>query len=211
MERKNYLIACGGHGRVLLDTLLLNQVNVDGIIDPNMKEGTQVFGITVIGDDSFILSLNPSEIRLINGIGVQKNTNKRKEIYEEWTFLGYEFLGGIHPSALISSECSLSSSAQIMAGAVLQNRVIIKDNAVINTRASIDHDCSIGKHAFVSPGAIVCGGVTIGDSAFVGAGAILLPGLIIGENAVIGAGAVVTKNVPPNVCLTGNPARIVKS
>ena len=41
-------------------------------------------------------------------------------------------------------------------------------------------------------------------------GAILCPGVTIGENSVVGAGAVVTKDVPDNVVVGGNPARIIR-
>jgi acetyltransferase-like isoleucine patch superfamily enzyme len=41
-------------------------------------------------------------------------------------------------------------------------------------------------------------------------GAIICPGVTIGKNAVVAAGAVVTKDVPDNVVVGGNPARIIK-
>jgi acetyltransferase-like isoleucine patch superfamily enzyme len=46
--------------------------------------------------------------------------------------------------------------------------------------------------------------------ARIGANATILPGLIIGENAFIGAGSVVTKDVPDNAVVAGNPARLIK-
>lgn len=47
--------------------------------------------------------------------------------------------------------------------------------------------------------------------ASIGSNATILCGITIGENALIGAGAVVTKNVPANVVVAGNPARIIKT
>jgi maltose O-acetyltransferase len=52
--------------------------------------------------------------------------------------------------------------------------------------------------------------ITIGNSVWIGGSAILLPGVKIGERSVIGAGAVVTKDVPPEVVVAGNPARIIQ-
>ncbi|KAJ1736106.1 hypothetical protein LPJ61_000156 [Coemansia biformis] len=52
--------------------------------------------------------------------------------------------------------------------------------------------------------------VRIGNNVWVGGGAIILPGITIGNGVTIGAGAVVTKDVPDNVVVAGNPARIVK-
>ena len=52
--------------------------------------------------------------------------------------------------------------------------------------------------------------VTIGDDVWIGGGAIIYPGVSIGNGAVIAAGAVVTKSVPANVVMGGNPAKILK-
>lgn len=52
--------------------------------------------------------------------------------------------------------------------------------------------------------------VSIGNSVWIGGGAIIYPGVTIGDGAVIAAGAVVTKPVPPNVVVGGNPAVIIK-
>lgn len=52
--------------------------------------------------------------------------------------------------------------------------------------------------------------VTIGDNAWIGGGAIINPGVTIGHNVVIGSGAVITKNIPSNVVVGGNPAKVIK-
>lgn len=54
------------------------------------------------------------------------------------------------------------------------------------------------------------GKVTIKENAWICVGAIICPGVTIGKNAVVAAGAVVTKDVPNNVMVGGNPARIIK-
>ena len=46
--------------------------------------------------------------------------------------------------------------------------------------------------------------------AAIGAGAVILPGIVIGENSLVGAGSVVTKDVPPDYLVAGNPARVIK-
>jgi maltose O-acetyltransferase len=53
--------------------------------------------------------------------------------------------------------------------------------------------------------------ITVGDNVWLGGGAIVLPGVTIGDNSVVGAGAVVTKDVPPDVVVVGNPARVVRA
>lgn len=52
--------------------------------------------------------------------------------------------------------------------------------------------------------------IVIGDDVWIGGGAIVLAGVTVGDRSVIGAGAVVTKDVPSDVVVVGNPAKIVK-
>ena len=53
--------------------------------------------------------------------------------------------------------------------------------------------------------------VLIADNVWIGMNAIILKGVSIGENSVVAAGSVVTKSIPPNTVVAGNPAVIVKS
>lgn len=53
--------------------------------------------------------------------------------------------------------------------------------------------------------------ISIGDNCWFGGGVIVLPGVSIGSNCVIGAGSVVTHNIPDNVIVAGNPAKIIKT
>ncbi len=50
----------------------------------------------------------------------------------------------------------------------------------------------------------------IGDNCFIGGGAYILPGVHIGDNVIVGMGSVVTKDVPNNCIVAGNPARIIR-
>lgn len=55
------------------------------------------------------------------------------------------------------------------------------------------------------------GKITIGDYVYIGSNSLIMPGVTIGDNVLIGAGSVVTKSIPSNVVVGGNPARIVCS
>ena len=52
--------------------------------------------------------------------------------------------------------------------------------------------------------------VTIGDNCWIGGGAIICPNVKIGDNVVVGAGSVVVKDVPSDVVVAGNPAKIIR-
>ncbi|WP_199902773.1 sugar O-acetyltransferase [Azospirillum sp. B4] len=53
--------------------------------------------------------------------------------------------------------------------------------------------------------------IVIGRNVWIGAGAIVIGGVTVGENSVIAAGAVVTRDVPPDTLVGGNPARVIRS
>ena len=57
----------------------------------------------------------------------------------------------------------------------------------------------------------VFGKIKIGDHSFIGYYALIMPGVQIGERCVVGAGSVVTKSVPDNSVVAGNPARLLGS
>ena len=53
--------------------------------------------------------------------------------------------------------------------------------------------------------------ITIEDDAWLGGSVVICPGVTIGARSVVGAGSVVTRDVPPDVVVAGNPARIVRT
>lgn len=57
---------------------------------------------------------------------------------------------------------------------------------------------------------VICKPILIKRNAWIGANATILPGVSIGENAVVGACSVVTKDIPDNAVVVGNPARVLK-
>ncbi|GIS36486.1 MAG: hypothetical protein Ct9H90mP7_4940 [Candidatus Neomarinimicrobiota bacterium] len=52
--------------------------------------------------------------------------------------------------------------------------------------------------------------IKLEENVWVGDRAVICKGVTIGKNSIVGAGAIVTKDVPPNVVVPGNPAKIVK-
>ena len=205
---KLFVVCGGGHGRVVLDTLLSIGKTVDGIIDTNLPVGTLLFDIPVVGNDAWLLEQEPSHIHLANGLGLSShNLDARRHLFNHYIQHGFEFIALQHPSAITGRDVTIAAGSQLLAGSQVQCGVSVGKNVVINTRATIDHDCQIMDHCFIGPGTILCGRVKLHQSVFIGAGAVLLPGVDIEEHAIIGAGAVVTKNVAANTCVYGNPAR----
>ncbi len=109
-------------------------------------------------------------------------------------------------SVSVGDSCAINAFVHIWGsgGVEIGNRVMIASHVVVT---SLTHDY-LQKSMRFSP--VIKKPVYIADDVWIGSGAIVLPGVRIGEGAVIGAGAVVTKDVPAQAIVVGNPAKIIK-
>lgn len=198
------MIGGGGHSRVLVGLAKASGLALRGIVTRNPALiGTDIFGVPILGLEDDV-ALDAAYTSLINGVGNAASGKgaglaTRKAIYERYTAQGFTMLSLISPDAMVQTDVTLHNAVQVMAGAVIQPGSVIEHNVIINTRASIDHDCRIGAHSHIAPGAILSGEVVVGQECHIGAGAVIIQGVRIGNHAVIGAGAVVTRDVPDNV------------
>ena len=100
----------------------------------------------------------------------------------------------------------------------------IGEGALISRNAVLDRGINpkgihIGKYTRITGALILAhdacrrlkADVFIGDNCFIGSKAIILPGVRIGNEVIVGAGSVVTKDIPSNCIVAGNPARIIKT
>ncbi|WP_018132196.1 acetyltransferase [Effusibacillus pohliae] len=211
MSRPVIVLGGGGHAKVLIDTLLLQNRKVLGVTVPVGEFfGKSLLGIRCIGNDDTILEYPADSIELVNGIGSVAAPDLRKRIFESFKGLGYEFTSVVHPSAVISAEAELAEGVQVMAGAIIQTGSSIGANTIVNTKVSVDHDCAIGNHVHLAPGVTLSGGVQVGDEVHIGTGATVIQGVRIGKNSIIGAGALVLNDVAEGVTVVGVPAKEVQ-
>ena len=195
MNKPIIILGGGGHASVLIDILSFMNSEVIGITDPLLEKGSLVNGVSVIGCDDRVLDFANSEVLLVNALGPRPKSSTREILSQKFINLGYQFLTLIHPRAYVSSSAKIEDGAQIMAGAIVQAQSHIGMLSVVNTGAISEHDCSVGEHGHIAPGAILCGGVQAGSGVFVGCGAVVLENLRLEANSTIAAGVTLRRNL----------------
>lgn len=114
----------------------------------------------------------------------------------------------IQKNATIGRNCKISSHTFICEGVTIEDNVFVGHGVVFTNdtypRATtaegmLQTECDWKVEATL-----------IRRGASIGSGATILPNVTVGENAIVGAGSVVTRSVPPNAIVAGNPARVLR-
>ena len=129
----------------------------------------------------------------------------------------------ISPKADIHPKAKIGKDVRIRGYTYIEGNVEIGDGSYIRGFTFICDGVRIGKNVFIGNSVIFAndkdpkaGGywklyqTFVKDGASIGSNATILPGITIGEGALVGAGSVVTKDVPPNTVVVGNPARVLR-
>lgn len=179
-------------------------------IDPTASIGPHCFisGNVEIGENSII----HGNVSIYGDVKIGKNVVINSgavigaegfgyESDENGTLVQFPQIGGV----IIEDNVEIGANTCVDKGAL--GDTIIREGAKIDNLVHVAHNVVIGKNCRIICLVGIGGSVEIGDGSFIGISASIKNQKKIGKNVTIGMGAVVTKDIPDNTVVIGNPAR----
>jgi UDP-2-acetamido-3-amino-2,3-dideoxy-glucuronate N-acetyltransferase len=115
----------------------------------------------------------------------------------------------IQKNAIVGNRCKISSHTFICEGVKIEDEVFIGHGVIFTNDLYPRSTATDGGLQTEADWRVI--ETQVKKRASIGSNVTILAGITVGENAIVGAGAVVTKDVPDNVIVAGNPARIIRT
>jgi sugar O-acyltransferase (sialic acid O-acetyltransferase NeuD family) len=198
------VIGGGGHGKVVVSTLLSSGVTVTGIYDDDKERwGKEILKCRILGPLSMIESIGCAY-----AVAAVGDNLLRSRIVSRFEKLNW--VRAIHPAAYVHPSAVIGAGTVVFAGAVIQPDALIGEHCIINSAATIDHDCIIGDYVHIAPGVKLAGNVKVEEGAFLGIGSAAIVGITVGKWTIVGAGGVIIEDLPSKAIAVGVPAKAIK-
>ena len=203
------LIGYSGHSYVINGILRSMGIKTTGYCDNEEKKynpfslkyfqgETSETGLKALTQEDFFIAIGDNKIR--------------KRVYNNLAIRNLLPVNAIHATAIIDDSADMAAHGVMVAPSVsIAALAKIGIGVICNTYCVIEHECVIGDFSHIGPGAVLCGNVQVGENSFIGAKSVVRENIKIGNNVIVGAGSVVVKDIPDNVTVMGNPARIISN
>ena len=201
------IVGAGGFAREALWVAQRCGIPVRGfLVDYPEMQGTRIHNLPVLGHINEWCSHD--ECDFVIAIGAPRG---KASVHARMLSLGSpSFATLVDPSVLLGNNITVEPGSIICAGVICTTDIHIGKHVIININCTLGHDVQLGDFATVAPISAISGNVDIHTLAEIGTGAAIREKTVIGRGAVVGMGAVVTRDVPENTVVVGNPAKVLK-
>ena len=199
--KKAFIFGASGHGNVIA-SILKNRYTEIFFVDLFPTAGNLIQELDFFNQ---IEKYKREDIFL--GIG---SNQIRTKLFQKLTAYNIVPATCIADSVFIAHDAHIGNGVVVCPGAVIASKAVLENNTIVNTLSSVDHDCFLGEHSQITAGVTFGGNTRVGKNCFFGIKSATIPNITVGDNSIIMAGSIVYKDVPENVMVGGNPARIVK-
>lgn len=203
-----FIYGAGGLGREVFYALLDSGARRKDIVfvdDVKSNSETSFLSVPLINFEC-VSKYNTEELQMVIAFG---NPHSRYLAYSKVLTRGYPLTTVLDRTAITRGSVDIGTGSILSTYSVISDGSVVGKNCLINSGVIVGHDAIIGSHTSISSQVNVGGGTEIGERTFVGSGAKIRDGIKIGKCVVIGAGSIVLKDVPDDVVVLGNPAKII--
>src|ERR1043165_1018664 len=105
-SKKIVVVGGGGHGKVVIELIRCTSgFEIVGILDPQLKKGSEVLGVKVLGDDSQLPALKKNGVQYAAiGVGSTDDNTLRNKIFTNVRLNGFKLPAFVHSTAYMASE-----------------------------------------------------------------------------------------------------------
>ena len=202
MSDKSYVVyGAGGWAREVTELVKQTGGNVLYYLEAPREEGETINGIPVI----LKVDLPQKYSRIPKLIGYGDPRQKRRVV-------DYNDVYGkvVHHNSLIGDNVKIKAGCIISPFDALVFNVELGSHVHLGCHVFIGHDSSVENYCWLSHGTTIGSSVKIGEAVIIWSNSTIREKIKIGHGSVVGMGSVVTKDVPDNVLVFGNPAKFVR-
>ena len=193
----------GGHAKSLIDLIHSEgRWTIAGIVDDRLEPGSNVLGVTVLGNDRILPELWHKGIHhAVNAVGGIGDVGSRLAVFQKLREAGFQMPTILHPHAFVEPTATVADGCHLLYGVYIGSDSHVGFGCLLNSGVILSHDCILADYVNLSPGAILAGAVSIGERAQIGMGVTINLGLHIGAGVRVGNSAVIKADVPEGVMI----------
>ena len=212
----NKVIVIGGKGAAIViaeqiyDAQLRGQeIEFLGFAFDDTSFGDSINGFPILGKSTEIYELykNDPDVGFIYQLYRPDLMKERIQLLHSYNIPRERFFTFIHPLALIARSAKIGQGVVVLANSVVNPNVVLGDFCTVQSNVLIGHDSKVGEYNFFAAHSVIGSNINFGEANFIGLNASFNNYIVIGDNTFIGMGSNVTKNIPSETKVYGNPAK----
>ena len=176
--------------------------------DAPEKEGQELVGRKIMAFATAIKTYGKENLEFVLSVG---DPAVKGTLYKTLKENGCKVTNLFHPEVIIRDNMQLGEGIVIHRHSGPPPLCVFGNNVLLQGTTALGHNLVLGDNVVISSFVFVGGDTVIGENTYVAPHSCIRNGLKIGKNVIIGMGSVVTKDIPDNVVVYGNPAKIMRT